>query len=227
MPLADNGHVLVIDDDAKIAKLIKTFAERDDFTADVAHSAAEARTKLAAQKYDIMIVDKMMPGEDGISLIKSLRADGNNTPAIILTADGTDNAKFESLECGADDFLPKPFNPRELTLRMRIILKRSIAGHKGEVITFGPNKYDTSSGFINRNGKLVRLTTAEHAVLKRLVENRGELILRDDLAKKLKSEPRSVDVLITRIRKKIETTPKLPEFVHTIRHKGYRFITGE
>jgi two-component system phosphate regulon response regulator OmpR len=213
-------HVLVVDDDKKIRDLLKAFLIKENFFVTSAMCASEAKDCLKIFKFDLMIFDIMMPIENGIDLLKWYREQYNNTPILMLSAIGETNTKVTSLECGADDYLVKPFDPRELLLRIEKILRRSIVLKK--YIYFGNIKYDQNKRVLSKNEDIINLTDSESNLLIHLVKNMNKVVTRQDLSEYLGGiNDRSIDVQIIRLRSKIENNPKKPIYLQTIRGKGY------
>ncbi|MEL6365105.1 MAG: response regulator [Pseudomonadota bacterium] len=220
-------HVLVVDDDDRIRALLKKFLSEAGFRVSAAGDAAEARERLKALVFDLLVVDVMMPGENGIDLTRSLRGI-SNVPILILTARGLPEDRIDGLEAGADDYLGKPFEPRELLLRINALLRRSAArpAPKGE-IAFGDCVLNLDRGELIKAGEHVRLTAGELALLKALAQNPGAPVSRTALADMTSAAlERSVDVQMTRLRRKIEADPRNPVHLQTIRGVGYTLMVG-
>ncbi|MDC0033202.1 response regulator transcription factor, partial [Alphaproteobacteria bacterium] len=183
---------------------------------------AEARRIMSGIAFDLLVLDVMMPGEDGLSLTQSIRHEGN-TPILLLTALGEVEDRIAGLERGADDYLVKPFEPRELLLRISTILRRSVSTSPASRVQLGDCSFDVDRGELWRNDKLVHLTTIEERLLRSLVHRTGEAVSRDDLIKlsSIDGNARTVDVQVTRLRRKIEPNPRAPRFLHTVRGRGY------
>ena len=218
--------ILVVDDDERLRDLLQRYLFDNGFIVDIANDAKMAREKLADQVYDLMILDVMMPGEDGLSLTTSLRKDfSNNVPILLLTARGEPDDRIKGLEAGADDYLPKPFEPRELLLRINAILKRlgKIASQQQEMVKLGKWAYDAKHRQLMCEEQVVPLTDIENLLLKTLVGGSGRIFSREELVKVLGSNntERTVDVQINRLRKKIEDDIKSPRYLQTIRSQGY------
>lgn len=220
-------HLLVVDDDARLRSLLAKYLAQEGFTVTVATDAADARAKLAFFTVDALILDVMMPGETGTELAASLRAAGHTTPILMLTAMGEAHERIGGLEAGADDYLVKPFEPRELLLRLRNLLRRGGTG-KSAVPTgslrFGEFLLDVEGKRLLRDNIPVYLTTAEHTLLFALARQPGLTLSRSELAEALSADAgneRSVDVQITRLRKKIEPEPARPVYIQTVRGAGY------
>ncbi len=222
---AQQPHVLVIDDDERLRTLLSRFLGTNDFMVTTAVDAADARAKLAQFAFDLIVCDVMMPGEDGLSLTRSLKAEGMATPVLLLTALGETSARIDGLEAGADDYLPKPFEPRELLLRMNAILRRVAVAppSKESAPCFGAWTLDADRGELVSAAERVALTAAEHTLLRALLAHKGEVVGREDLARAcgLDAAERTIDVQVTRLRKKLEQDPKQPRYLQTVRGKGY------
>lgn len=216
-----DAHLLVVDDDDRIRSLLKKFLGNSGFRVSVASNAAEARRLLRGLSFDLLVLDVMMPGETGFELTKSLR-EIDNVPIILLTAKGDSDDRIEGLSLGADDYLPKPFEPRELVLRIKSILKRQSTQPRSRLIAFGDWKFDLDRSFLTQNDERVHLTTGETALLMTLSRRIGLPVSRDALAEHIRAKSeRAVDVQITRLRRKLETDPGNPEFLLTVRNRGY------
>ncbi|CAM3282925.1 two-component system, OmpR family, phosphate regulon response regulator OmpR [Paracoccus aminovorans] len=228
------AHILVVDDDERIRSLLRRFLMRSDFLVTTARDAAHARRLLDGLDFDLIVLDVMMPGEDGFSLTRDLRK-RMSTPILLLTAKGETGDRIEGFESGADDYLPKPFEPRELLLRIAAILRRvPAADAKGpKFLSLGPLRYDADKGELWQGDTPMRLTGTEQALLKRLAGtprqpvSRSELI--EDLGRAPADEPgenseRAIDVQITRLRRKIEPDPREPRYLQTVRGTGYMLV---
>lgn len=217
-------HLLLVDDDDRIRDLLKRFLTQAGARVSAAADAASARRLLFSMDFDLLILDVMMPIEDGFSLAESVRKN-SKVPIILLTARGLAEDRIRGLSIGADDYVPKPFEPTELTLRINAILRRTVTqrGETPEIVTFGPFSFNSSRGELQREGATVRLTEAEVAMLRVLAARPGEVVTREDLAKRTgQGLERSVDVQITRLRRKTETDPRAPVYLQTVRGVGYR-----
>lgn len=217
-------HLLLVDDDDRIRDLLKRYLSQAGARVSAAPDAAGARKLLSSMDFDLLILDVMMPVEDGFSLAESVRKT-SKVPIVLLTARGMPEDRIRGLSIGADDYVPKPFEPAELTLRINAILRRTIAhrAEAGEAVTFGPYTFDSARGELSRDGQLVRLTEAEVAMLRILAARPGDVVSREDLAKRTGANlERSVDVQVTRLRRKIELDPRAPIYLHTVRGVGYR-----
>jgi two-component system phosphate regulon response regulator OmpR len=222
-PAADAPHVLVVDDDRRLRALLSRYLGDNGYRVTTAGNAAAARAHLQGLDFDLLIVDVMMPGESGLDLTQSLRA-RSAVPILMLTAMGDADDRIKGLERGADDYLAKPFEPRELVLRIRRILSRTRdARTDGGVIRFGDCTFDPARAELTRGGRPVRLTTTEANLLTALARRAGDVVSREDLGR-ISGEPgsdRTVDVQVTRLRRKIEADPKLPRHICTVRGRGY------
>ena len=228
-PMLTEAHLLVVDDDERIRGLLQKFLIRHGFWVSVARDAAQARRLLGGLEFDLIVLDVMMPGEDGISLTRELRKD-LTTPILLLTAKSDTTDRIMGLEAGADDYLPKPFEPKELLLRINAILRRV---PKEESVSAGPRvlhlgavKYDIDKGEMWNGTDPVRLTATESALMRIFAACPGEALSRTQLVEDLgrdgdQSQERAVDVQITRLRRKIEANPKQPRYLQTVRGAGY------
>lgn len=222
--LGRQPHLLLVDDDDRIRDLLKRYLAQAGARVSAAPDAASARKLLSAMDFDLLILDVMMPVEDGFSLAESVRKT-SKVPIILLTARGMPEDRIRGLSIGADDYVPKPFDPAELTLRINAILRRTVAarGEPSEAVSFGPYAFNSARGELHRDGALVRLTEAEVAMLRILAARPGDVVSREDLAKRTGANlERSVDVQVTRLRRKIEVDPRAPIYLHTVRGVGYR-----
>ena len=222
-----NPHLLVVDDDTRLRNLLQKFLTDQGFVVTTASSAAEARSHLVSLSFDLLILDIMMPGETGLELTQSLR-EKDDVPILLLTAMGETDDRISGLECGADDYLSKPFEPRELVLRINAILKRIQSKPlekelPSENVVFGTFRFDIRKSQLWNNNDFIHLTDVEAALLKALAEQPGSAVSRDELVEEGSdlSNTRSVDVQVTRLRRKIEQDPKYPRFLQTIRGVGY------
>lgn len=221
----DDAHILVVDDDRRLRELLRKYLSDNGYLVTTAADAAEARQCLAGLAFDLMVLDVMMPGEDGMALTRWLRAEGNRLPVLLLTARGEVDDRIKGLESGADDYLSKPFEPRELLLRVASILRRSPRDEPEPPRTLGLGAFtwDMDRSELTQGGQPVHLTQAERDLLTILAEAAGQGVSRDDLAARTgnSANPRTVDVQVTRLRKKIEDDPKLPRYLQTVRGTGY------
>ncbi|PRY24482.1 two-component system phosphate regulon response regulator OmpR [Aliiruegeria haliotis] len=223
------AHLLIVDDDERIRSLLQKFLIRNGFLVSAARDAAHARRLLSGLEFDLVVLDVMMPGEDGISLTRSLRAD-MPTPILLLTARGETADRIEGLEAGADDYLAKPFEPKELLLRINAILRRMPSEENVDtgpkVLTLGPVRYDVEKGEMWRGEEAVRLTATEAQLMRIFATHAGDPVSRSQLVEELgrdggQAQERAVDVQITRLRRKIESDPRQPRYLQTVRGAGY------
>jgi len=218
---------MAVDDDDRLRDLLKRFLSREGYDVTTAKDAASARKLMSTMTFDLVILDVMMPGEDGLSLLKSVREQRSTTPVILLTARGLPAERIEGLKLGADDYLPKPFEPEELTLRIGSILKRAAPEAPVEEIKLSGMIFHVNKGELRKDGRLVRLTESETQLLSILAARTGVAISRHELAMLTAAGvERSVDVQVTRLRRKIERDPREPVHLQTVRGVGYR-LTGE
>ncbi|MGA9251287.1 MAG: response regulator [Roseobacter sp.] len=224
-----DSHLLIVDDDERIRSLLQKFLMRHGFLVTAARDAAHARRILSGLDFDLIVLDVMMPGEDGIAFTRALRED-NTVPVLLLTAKGDTNNRIEGLEAGADDYLSKPFEPKELLLRINAILRRMpetlIDEAAPKVLMLGPIRYDMERGEMWQGEELVRLTGTEMQLMKIFSASCNEAISRSKLVEELgrdrgQAQERAVDVQITRLRRKIESDPKQPRYLQTVRGAGY------
>lgn len=223
-------HLLIVDDDERIRTLLQKFLVRNGFWVSAARDGAHARRLLDGLEFDLIVMDVMMPGEDGISLTRDLRA-RMPTPILLLTAKGETSDRIAGLEAGADDYLAKPFEPKELLLRINAILRRTPATVEQKlpkVLNMGPVRYDADRGEMWRGSELVRLTATEAALMRIFAAKPGEPVSRGQLVEDLgrgsgrgEAQERAVDVQITRLRRKFESDPKQPRYLQTVRGAGY------
>ena len=230
--MTTDAHLLIVDDDERIRDLLGRFLRRHGFMVTMARDAAQARRLLAGLEFDLIVLDVMMPGEDGMALTRDLRG-RIDTPILLLTARGEIEDRIAGLESGADDYLAKPFEPRELLLRIAAILRRVPAAEiaQPKYLTLGQLRYDTDKGELWQGDAPLRLTGTESALLRRLAASRGEPVTRAELIEDLgrggeESEggERAIDVQITRLRRKIEPDPREPRFLQTVRGTGYMLV---
>lgn len=223
-PDDDAPHILVVDDDTRIRSLLKQFLAEQGFRVSVAATAAEARRRLEGLDFDLIVLDVMMPGESGVELTTSLR-EKKSVPILMLTALAETDSRVQGLEAGADDYLPKPFDPRELVLRINNILRRGgpTPTPKLEQIVFGPYSFQIARRELKRGGETLRLTEREQEILAIFAERAGETIPRHELVgDDAQVGERTIDVQINRLRRKIERDPSNPVWLQTVRGVGYR-----
>ena len=221
-------HILVIDDDKRLNNLLEKFLKDNNHFVDTAQNAKSARKKISIVAYDIIILDIMMPGENGLDLLKFIR-ENYDTPVLMLSAMKDTKNRIIGFERGADDYLGKPFEPKELLLRIKAILRRTeenkiIPLNKSNIIKFSNIIYDPSLAIVWRNSEKIILTSKENELLNILVKGNGETIDRYILIKNLNLESRGIDITISRLRKKIENNPKRPMNILTIRGEGYALL---
>ncbi|MGY6697436.1 MAG: response regulator [Roseinatronobacter sp.] len=231
-------HLLVVDDDARIRALLQKYLLRNGYLVTTARDGAHARRLMEGLHFDLVVLDVMMPGEDGVSLTRHIRAH-SATPVLLLTARGEAQDRIAGFEAGADDYLPKPFEPRELLLRITAILRRSpqpaVRAVQPQLLIMGPLRYDLEKGELKRDDKIIRLTQTEATLMRFFCEHPGEVVTREALVDHLSrdraghgglvGQERAVDVQITRLRRKIERDPKSPRHLQTVRGAGYMLVT--
>ena len=225
-PNRADPHLLVVDDDERLRALLQRYLSTNGYRVSAAASAAEARALMAGMAFDLLILDVMMPGESGLDLTKQVRA-ASTVPILMLTARGESADRIAGLELGADDYLPKPFEPRELLLRVGSLLRRVVPPEAApaQPVKMGEALFDPEGARLTRGGKPVRLTSAEAALMQLFAANPGRTYSRLDLCQKLGvALERSIDVQVTRLRRKIEEDPKLPLYLQTVRGVGYVLV---
>ena len=217
----ENSHILIVDDDNRIRELIKEYLEENDFIVSTANDAEEASEKIKLIDFEIIVLDIMMPGESGLALTKKLRKN-ISTPIILLTAKGEVDDRIIGLESGADDYLVKPFSPKELLLRINNILKKTKDETLEEKIKIGENLLNLKKMIVEKNGKTIKLNGTEKKLLEKMIFSKGKTFSREEIGKIINiSKERSVDVMITRLRQKLEHDPKNPQYLQTVRGSGY------
>jgi len=231
--VSDDAHVLVVDDDARLRALLSRYLAENGFRVTTAENATEARDKLRFMNPDLLVLDVMMPGESGLTLTESLRRDHpTDIPVLLLTARGAPEDRIAGFEAGADDYLGKPFDPRELVLRIRAMLRRSApAGPESPSgpVPLGRAEFDPDRGELRTSSGTIRLTGGEAALLGALARKPNEVLSREEIAAALgmdESGERAIDVQVTRLRRKIEADPREPRFLHTVRGRGYVLKPG-
>ena len=229
----DPAHILVVDDDARLRALLQRFLSEQGFRVSTAENAATARAALADMAFDLLVLDVMMPGETGLELTAALRAEGQEVPILMLTARGAPDDRIAGLEQGVDDYLAKPFDPRELALRIRTILRRAApapaAPHSLAPMQIGNRWFDIERAELRGPDGIIRLTGGEAALLQALARRPGEILSREDIGEALGTPDageRAIDVQVTRLRRKVEPDPREPRFIQTIRHRGYVLRPG-
>lgn len=228
--------LMVVDDDARIRDLLRRYLSQEGYEVFVAEDSKAMSRIMVKERFDLIVLDLMLPGEDGLSICKRLRASKDQTPIIMLTAKGEDVDRIIGLEVGADDYLPKPFNPRELLARISAVLRRQPSpelpgapSREDVTVVFGPFSLDLARRELSKNGEAVSLTTGEFAMLKALVRHPRQPLSRDRLAELARGRDyeafdRSLDVAISRLRKIIETDPAHPRYIQTVWGVGYVFV---
>lgn len=233
----DQPHILVVDDDDRLRGLLIRYLRENGFIVSAASNAQEARSALSGMQFDLLVLDVLMPGEKGVDLARSLRQEGMKVPILLLTALSETEDRISGFEAGADDYLPKPFEPRELVLRIEAILRRSTTRVASvpeaeetapdTVISLGPYRFDLEKRILSRDGNLVYLTSAEQALLLALAQQKGVPVAREELHKITGGNvvdpgaSRSIDVQVTRLRRKFEEDPRQPRYLQTVRGRGY------
>ena len=216
-----DAHILVVDDDDGIRELVKKYLSENNFLFTTANSAEDAKEKISIIKFDLIVLDIMMPGKSGLEFT-SENKDNINTPIILLTAKGESSERVEGLEVGADDYLPKPFEPKELVLRIKNILNKTKSKNIKRIIEFDNIKIDLNKLLIIQNKKEFKINNTEKTILEKMINAPGQTFSRESIGKIIDLEKeRSIDVIITRLRKKIEINPKNPKYLQTIRGSGY------
>jgi two-component system phosphate regulon response regulator OmpR len=229
----DPAHILVVDDDARLRALLQRFLTEQGFRVSTAENAATARAALADMAFDLLVLDVMMPGETGLELTAALRAEGQEVPILMLTARGAPDDRIAGLEQGVDDYLAKPFDPRELALRIRTILRRATpaptAPQSLAPMQIGNRWFDIERAELRGPDGIIRLTGGEAALMQALARRAGEILSREDIGEALGTPDageRAIDVQVTRLRRKVEPDPREPRFIQTIRHRGYVLRAG-
>ena len=216
-----NGHILVVDDDDGIRNLVKQYLSENNFLITTAKNAEEAKEKISIIKFDLIVLDIMMPGKTGLEFTLENK-DKINTPIILLTAKGETTERIKGLEVGADDYLPKPFEPKELILRIKNILNKTKSKNQKKIIEFDNVKINLSKLLIIQNKKEFKINNTEKIILEKMINAPGQTFSRESIGKLIDlDKERSIDVIITRLRKKIEIDPKNPKYLQTIRGTGY------
>ena len=226
-----SSHVLVVDDDARLRRLLQRFLADHGFRVTVADDAADARRKLSALTPDAIVLDVSMPGESGLDLTESLRTAGTTPPILLLTARGAPEDRIAGFEAGADDYIGKPFEPYELVLRLRALLRRTAPppALPAPPLRLGQLSFDLERAELSGPAGVVHLTGSEAALLGALARRPGEVLAREDIVETLgmdESGERAVDVQVTRLRRKLEPDPREPRFLHTVRGRGYVLKPG-
>tara|TARA_B100001123_G_C15143121_1_gene960387 strand:- start:224 stop:901 length:678 start_codon:yes stop_codon:yes gene_type:complete len=215
------AHILVVDDDEGIRDLVKQYLNQNNFLVTTAKSAEDAVEKIKIIKFDLIVLDIMMPGKSGLDF--TIENKNNlNTPIILLTAKGQASERVEGLEIGADDYLSKPFEPKELILRIKNIINKTKQSNKKRVVDFGNIKIDLNKHLIFKENKEFKINSTEKTILEAMINSPGKTFSRDEIGSIINlDKERSIDVIITRLRKKIESDPKNPKYLQTLRGEGY------
>ena len=215
------AHILIVDDDDRIRELVKQYLNENDYLVTTANSAKDAKEKVNIIKFDIIILDIMMPGQSGLDFTNENKKK-INTPIILLTAKGEPSNRIEGLEIGADDYLAKPFEPKELVLRIKNILDKTKSKSQKRVVNFSNINIDLNKSLIIKNNREFKINNTEKIILEKMINSPGETFTREEIGKLINlDKERSIDVIITRLRKKIEVDPKNPKYLQTIRGTGY------
>jgi two-component system, OmpR family, phosphate regulon response regulator OmpR len=225
-PGLENAHLLVVDDDERLRALLQRYLTQNGLRVSVAANAGEARALMKSMAFDLLVLDVMMPGESGLDLTRFVRGN-SQVPILMLTARGEPQERIAGLEHGADDYLPKPFEPRELLLRVEGLLRRVVPTQRSahREVRMGAAVFDPERAQLRRKGKPVKLTSSEAALLQLFAANAGRAFSRNDLCVRLGvALERSIDVQVTRLRRKIEDDPKLPLYLQTVRGVGYVLV---
>ena len=215
------AHILVVDDDDGIRDLVKQYLNQNNYIVTTAKSSEDAYEKVKIIKFDLIVLDIMMPGKSGLEFTSEYKKK-IDTPIILLTAKGETSERVKGLETGADDYLPKPFEPKELILRINNILNKTINENSKKIIEFKNLKIDLNKMFIYKNNKSFKLNKTERIILEKMINSPGKIFKRDEIGSLINIyKERSIDVVITRLRKKMEDNPKSPKYLQTIRGEGY------
>ena len=215
------AHILIVDDDDRIRELVKQYLNDNDYLVTTANSAEDAKKKVDIVKFDIIVLDIMMPGQSGLDFTNENKKK-INTPIILLTAKGEPSERIEGLEIGADDYLAKPFEPKELILRIKNILEKTKSKNQRRIVSFSNINIDLNKLLIINKKQEYKINNTEKIILEKMINSPGETFSREEIGKLINiDKERSIDVIITRLRKKIEVDPKNPKFLQTIRGAGY------
>jgi two-component system phosphate regulon response regulator OmpR len=233
--MSEDALILVVEDDPRLRGLLQRYLGENGFRVSAAENAADARDRLRFLQPDLIVLDVMMPGETGLSLTESLRREKSDVPILLLTARGAPEDRIAGFEAGADDYLPKPFDPRELVLRIRAMLRRtapasSTADQPPGPVRLGSAEFEPGRGELRRNGAIIHLTGGEAALLALLAGTPNRVFSREEIAAALgtdESGERAIDVQVTRLRRKIEADPREPRYLHTVRGRGYVLKPGD
>ena len=215
------AHILVVDDDDRIRELVKQYLLENKYLVTTAKDAFDAKNKIEIIKFDLIVLDIMMPKKSGLELTTEIKKE-IDLPIILLTAKGETSERVAGLEFGADDYLSKPFEPKELLLRIRNILNKTLQKNNVNKISIGNSNLDLNKLIINRSGKKYKINNAEKIILEKMIRSSGKVFSREEIAKLINmNKERSIDVIITRLRQKVETDSKNPQYLQTIRGSGY------
>ena len=215
------AHILVVDDDNRIRDLVKQYLVENKYLVTTAVDAFDAKNKIKIIKFDLLVLDIMMPKKNGLELTMEIKKE-INLPIILLTAKGETSERVTGLEYGADDYLGKPFEPKELLLRIKNILSKTLQKDKIDKISIGNSNLDLNKLIIDRNGKKYKINNAEKTILKKMIRSPGKIFSREEIGKLINiDKERSIDVIITRLRQKVESDSKNPQYLQTIRGSGY------
>ena len=215
------AHILIVDDDDRIRDLVKEYLSQNDYLVSTAKDSYDAFNKIKIIKFDLIVLDIMMPGQTGLEFTQEYK-NKIKTPILLLTAKGEPSERIEGLEVGADDYLTKPFEPKELILRINNILKKTQSLEIKRVIEFGNIKIDLRKQFIYKNDLSIKINNTEKTILEKMINTPGKIYKREEIADLINlDKERSIDVIVTRLRKKIEESPKNPKYLQTIRGEGY------
>ena len=215
------AHILVVDDDDRIRELVKQYLLENKYLVTTAKDAFDAKNKIEIIKFDLIVLDIMMPKKSGLELTSEIKKE-IDLPIILLTAKGETSERVTGLEFGADDYLSKPFEPKELLLRIRNILNKTLSKNKINKISIGNSNLDLNKLIINKNGKKYKINNTEKLILEKMIQSSGKVFSREEIGKLINiNKERSIDVIITRLRQKVETDSKNPQYLQTIRGSGY------
>ena len=215
------AHILVVDDDDRIRELVKQYLLENKYLVTTAKDAFDAKNKIEIIKFDLIILDIMMPKKSGLELTSEIKKE-IDLPIILLTAKGETSERVTGLEFGADDYLGKPFEPKELLLRIRNILSKTLQKNNVSKISIGNSNLDLNKLIINKNGKKYKINNTEKLILQKMIQSSGKVFSREEIGKLINiNKERSIDVIITRLRQKVETDSKNPQYLQTIRGSGY------
>ena len=215
------AHILVVDDDDRIRELVKQYLLENKYLVTTAKDAFDAKNKIEIIKFDLIVLDIMMPKKSGLELTSEIKKE-IDLPIILLTAKGETSERVAGLEFGADDYLSKPFEPKELLLRIRNILNKTLQKNKIDKILIGNSSLDLNKLIINRDGKKYKINNTEKLILEKMIRSSGKVFSREEIGKLINiNKERSIDVIITRLRQKVETDSKNPQYLQTIRGSGY------